>query len=101
MNPYIPLSKFGLILLSVDPCIPPFKIQTDSAARGFLYGNWTDMAVFGSLHPPFKVLTGSAVRGVTASSLKKLGPIQRYRKPCIPFLKFVPIWGFVIPCIPL
>ena len=93
--PAIPLSKFGLNWLSVDPCIPflkfgpirpsvdlfiavdpcdpPFKIWTELAVRRSLHPLFkirTDSAVRGSLHCPLKIRTKSAVRGSLPLSLK-------------------------------
>ena len=80
------ISRCWSWIYSVDPCIPFFKIQADSA-------------VCRSLHPLF------AVRWFllcvdSSITLQKFGPIRPSIDPCIPFWKFRPIRLSVDPCIP-
>ena len=72
-------SEFGSIRPSVDPCIPFFKIRTDSTVRGFL-------------HPLFYISVQIGGPRIPALPILKFGPNQQSKDHCIPLYKIRIDW---------
>ena len=102
----------------MGPCIPLFKIRTDSAVRGSLNSllkNRTKSAIRGSLLSLFNIWTDSAVRGAQHPPFRNSDQIdgqwipafpfqylERFGRPWThPFFKFGPNRSSVDPHVPL